>query len=237
MANFNPTTSLAFPLTRQTLYNAFADAALGTVSTDDLVEGLLSADRVSSLTQASNNVPPGFHVFSQAEQIMYVWHDEIEDTGVSLFLAIGPDRFDTACIAAEPIPAGAPVEVVYDRWVRCATAASEAAYVKAIGCNQAGVDLTSSITQETTSSGAWFPVGIDGLMYMNVQAGDDVTANRFVEVSPTGPGVRQLSTASFAPDRDTVIGYAPFAVANSGDSLPKTNRVIWMNHRLWRAFI
>lgn len=164
-------------VTRQTLYNAWATATMGKVTETDLspeIEDILMATNFSGVTEPR----PGRAFYHQADQILYIFHDAIDvmdsggSTGVSLWLAVGPDRFETACLAAEPIPAGAVVEPTLDRWCRVCrpegyNPIGDTNTPIPIGINQSGLPDEGPWVQGagiTTPSGSWFRCAIDGFM-------------------------------------------------------------------------
>lgn len=163
MATLSSIITFSEPITRQDLWNMWSTAALGSIAKEDLAPGVLSVEVGTALTDAPTEPVPGQMFWSKLDQLMFCWHDEVDGTGVSLWLAIGPDRFDTPCVAAGPVPAGALVRPTGDnRYVEIHNAQDNP--VGVIGCNQAGVphDLAAGATSE---SGAWIPVAIDGIMY------------------------------------------------------------------------
>jgi len=163
MANLSPIITFSEPITRQDLYNMWSTAALGTIAEGDLAPGVLSVLEGTALTDAPSSPEPGQMFWSQLDQLLFAWHDEVDGTGVSLWLSMGPDRFDTPCLAAGPIGAGCLVRPTgTDKLVEVHNAQDNP--VGIIGCNQAGVphDLAAGSTAE---SGAWIPVAIDGIMY------------------------------------------------------------------------
>lgn len=212
------------------------DAALGTIARDDLAPGIFTFDRATHLTAATSTPFPGHAFYSQAEALLYIFHDEVEGTGVSLWLAIGPDRFDVACVAAEPIPAGAIVEPLIDKYVRVATEASNHAAAISMGANQAGIDFDDVSNPTTAASGAWIPVAVDGNIWAYA---NDTTLdfNRFCRVSATHPGVitRSSPGGGFKPEIDDPIGFTYQTVA--AGATPINTRILWTGHRLYRALV
>jgi len=163
MADLSPIITFSEPITRQDLYNMWSTAALGTVLQADLAPGVLSIESDTALTNAPSNPEPGQMFWSLLDQLFFAWHDEIDGTGVSLWLAMGPDRFDTACLTSAPVAAGALVKLSgTDKKVE--VLGVNDAPVGAIGCNQAGIPHTFA-AGSTAESGAWIPVAIDGIMY------------------------------------------------------------------------
>lgn len=204
MVQLNPITDLSVePVTRQSLFDVWGNAALGTLSESDLApESKPIVAQDSPPTEA-----PGRLWWNTLEHLMYVYTDELDGTGVSLWLAVGPDRFDTACLAAEPIPPGAIVEAWYDRKVKVINisdakvlGASDGVLAdgipRPIGCNQSGIKFPlNTATSVTTASDAWCAVGIDGLVYAQTAPNSGVSANWYVPANlewlwadPRNPG-------------------------------------------------
>lgn len=227
---------MSLPVTRQELFSMWSDATLGTIDKTDMAPGIFTADRASHLTEATSSPIPGHSFYAQAEELLYIYHDEVADTGVSLWLAVGPDRFDVACCAVEPIPAGAAVEPVVDRYVRVATEASNHAGLTAIGMNQAGIDFDDANTFDTTASGAWFPVCIDGVAWCYIAPGEETTKNRMFRISSTMPGsVEESSSGSPTPTIDDVVGLAYASANNTAGTTQLRTRAIWSGPKLWKA--
>lgn len=181
MATLSVTTDLSGKISRQELFNMWANATLSSILEGDTSPDLVDVDVGSSFSDAPSgmSLPPGKLFYHRGEQLYYVWTDELDvmdngrGTGVSLWLAWGPDRVETACLAAEPIPAGAAVEVYYDRWVRPAypnrawsPLHSGVSGPAVIGLCQSGIPegVNENRIAETQESGTWVRVGIDGIM-------------------------------------------------------------------------
>ncbi len=137
-------------VTRQTLYDLWANAALGTIVTGDLAPGTLPITVASTPTDTP---PPGQVWYDQTQKLWKTWFDEIDYTGCSLWLAWGPDRFDDAFIAAEPMPHGAAF--VLDR-------AMGGRYVRRATWTDPGV-IGFVQTPNTSPSGSWLVGGILGI--------------------------------------------------------------------------
>jgi hypothetical protein len=154
-------------VTRQTIYDLVNNAIGGTVQESDLAEYVLQA-----VPQSEPPTPyPGRLWFDQTEQLMKVYTDVMDDTAVSVWLSLGPDRFDVALIAAEPIPYGAAIQLVGDgRWAKLPPdplsleAMGKGFYewevARVIGFNNNGTMLAA----ETVDSGAWFSCAVDGFV-------------------------------------------------------------------------
>jgi hypothetical protein len=185
-------TDLSGTITRQDLNNMWSQATIPPLKSSDLDPSFTDIFRASSFSDVSVSLPnpdPGKLFFNQTSKIMYVWTDALDvndtgdKTGVSLWLAVGPDSFETACLTAEPVPAGAFVEPHYDRWVKIfnpnggqfVTGATEAPVP--LGANQSGIfsEYTERLSyDDTAASGTWIRVGIDGYVRFWHPAADRV---------------------------------------------------------------
>ena len=174
MANLSLLADLSeFPIDRQDIFDAWTTADLEMLVEGDLGDGLVVVSTGTDFSDAPSSPMPGNLFYNVADNLLFCWFDEIDDTGVSLWLSIGPDRFDVPMIAAEPLPSGVPVEVVYDKWAGLPTEATQ----MPIGFNQSGI--VNSITRndpvdrggvtefggDTTASGAWFRCAIEGNIF------------------------------------------------------------------------
>lgn len=157
-------------VTRQTIYDLVRLAAIGTVQASDL-----DASVITILAQSNAPTPqPGLVWYDQTQQLQKVWTDVIDGTSCSLWLAFGPDRFDTAFYATEPIPFGAAVVPApgFVRGIalpRHPTVINALGYTagrfenfRVIGFAQNGQHGTT--TNATTPSGAWCAVGTAGIV-------------------------------------------------------------------------
>src|SRR5437867_2371269 len=138
-------------VTRQTLFNLLANALGGTVLPTDLENNLLNVAVGSAETSGVN---PGTVLYDQSELLWKCFFDVIDSTGVSLWLSFGPDRFDEAFLAAEPIPYGAAIRLDTtngNRWAKLTS-----------GYQDPGV-IGLSQTVGTVASGTWFRAAIEGL--------------------------------------------------------------------------
>lgn len=234
MATLTNTEDLSLPLTRQELFNMWATATVGTIAKTDLAPGVFTMDVGSDLTSATNTPEPGHTFYSHVDQLMFVFHDEIDNTGVSLWLAVGPDRFDVACLANSPIAAGAVVQPDYDKWVGVSTGASGSpAFQTAIGTNAQGINLNDPAIISTAASGTWIPVSIDGIVWGLIEG--TLNVNRWIRVDDSLPGhVVRSSNAFPAPDSDDVIGFGYIARSASSDTPVNTN-FIWTGPRVINA--
>ncbi|MEE8522189.1 MAG: hypothetical protein V3S83_12585 [Gemmatimonadota bacterium] len=176
MATINPLLDLTtLPTTRQTLFDMW-EGSLSEISLDDFAEGFMPTITGSTFSDAPTTPQPGQMFWHLSENVMYLWHDEVDDTGVSLWLAIGPDKFETACLATEVIPAAWPVELEYDRKVRVERSnilgpPAAGALPVVLGFNQSGINTPVGVNDgaglggDTAVTDEWIRVGVDGLIY------------------------------------------------------------------------
>lgn len=187
MARITVTTDVTGTVTRQTLLDMWEQGSLGGFTNDDfdfngdIDLGVALADNWAS---APTGPRPGKLFYHQGEQLLYVWTDVLDGTGVSLWLAVGPDVFECACLTKEPVPAGAVVEPWMDRWVQLGAPANEAQQAAwyPIGVNQSGLPEPDDFYSEgdTAASGTWIRVAIDGLPRAWFPKGDTgVSESRF----------------------------------------------------------
>ena len=237
MVNLSSTEVFEFPVDRQQLYNHWANAALGTFPKSQLDPSIFTMDVGTHLSDATSSPQPG-HVFwaRETDSLLYVFHDEVDDTGVSLWLACGPDRFDVACLAAGPIPAGAVVQPLYDRWVGISTGASARIWnQRAIGTVPAGLNVSNFANTGvafggTHASGTWIPVSIDGIVWGYTTG--IMTADRWVRVVDGSAGrlVRNTSGA-VQPQHDDSVGMNIFTLTGS-TTTPLRFQFIWSGPRV-----
>ena len=221
------------------------NAKLGTLDSGDLAGDALPIEVAASAPTEA----PGKLWFDTTLQLMKLYVDERDGTGVSLWCAIGPDRLDTPCLTEEPIPAGAVVEVTYDRRVVVADSANGAlgdGVMRAIGVNQAGVHypLNEGLS-DTAASGTWINVAIDGYCF-GYTPGDpgtssahySISSDDFLAVDPRTPGAL-ISGINFPiPDFDPVAlstnSFSP--QAESQPNFVDYHRILWLGLRRARGF-
>jgi hypothetical protein len=146
-------TTIPNVVTRQTLYDSFANAAISTIESTDLAAGTLALDKGSGASAAAPN--PGAIFFDKTEQLYKLWVDEVDNTGVSLWLSVMGDRRDDAFLSDRPIPPYAAFAPSSEggRYVR--TPDSTTIRWEIYGFNLKG---------ETIPSGTWFAGGVMGYM-------------------------------------------------------------------------
>jgi hypothetical protein len=163
MVNVNLTADLSLPVNRQDLFDMWTTATVDDFQKADFDDSLLEIGCETSFSDFPASPGPGKLVYHKDDMVFYCFHDEIGGTGVSQWLAWGPDKFEIACIAAEPLPAGALVDLTYDRWVSLPTAAHQVP----LGVVQSGIDSSRDMnlgSEVTTASGAWCRIGVDGIL-------------------------------------------------------------------------
>lgn len=221
------TTDLSGTITRQTLADMWSNASIPPIATSDLDPAFQPVFVGTNFSDASASLPnpnPGHLFWHQQHGLMYVFTDMLDvldtsdATGVSLWLAIGPDSFETACIAAEPIPAGAVVEPYYDRWVKvfrpdAGNFAGETLGPAPLGVNQSGIldDYDPQLAYGTTAeSGAWIRVGIDGYVRIWHPAAQRVGGDPASGVSEAAlritVGTTQINNVGCPPDGSPYLG-------------------------------
>lgn len=154
-------------VTRQTIYDLVRLASIGTVQESDLDAGVLT---IVSQSLPPTAILPGMLWWNQTEQLMMVYTDMIDNTGCSVWLSIGPDRFDVAMYAEEPIPFGAAVVPGRTGGIRAvrlpphpseyvATGATVSRFMslQVLGLNQeTRHGQGGTFSAPTTASGSWF---------------------------------------------------------------------------------
>ena len=244
MASLNPLISFTEPITRQDLFDMWDTASFSSVGVDDFADGFMPIIVASSFSSAPGVPQPGQLFWHLTEAVMYCYHDVINDTGVSLWLAIGPDKFETAALAAEPIACGAGVEACGpDRRVQVNRTAGDANIGEVptvCGFNQSGINAppymepgTTDIDPdkstfwntsgddsgstyfmgETTPSGSWLRMGIDGIMFMAMAPSSHPTAALvqwtslgLVSMDTTFDGTVVSTTSGLTPLNNSVGG-------------------------------
>jgi hypothetical protein len=161
-------------VSRQTIYDLVRLAVIGTVQQSDMAGNTLT---IVSQSLPPSTPGPGTLWWDMTSQLAKVWTDMLDGTTVSLWLAIGPDRFDTAVLATEPIPFGAACEAAYGgvRTVKLPphpTTVNALGYtagrfenMRVIGFNQSTLHgAGGTLTVPTAQSGAWLALGIAGIV-------------------------------------------------------------------------
>lgn len=161
-------------VTRQTIYDLVRLAGLSGIQASDLDAGTLT---IVSQSLPPTSITPGMLWWNQTEQLMMVYTDMIDDTGCSVWLAFGPDRFDVALYAEEPIPYGAAVVPGRTGGIRAvrlpphpseyvATGATVSRFMslQVLGLNQETQHgLGGTFSAPTTPSGGWFRCATVGI--------------------------------------------------------------------------
>jgi hypothetical protein len=155
-------------VTRQTIYNLVSNALGGTVNASDLDSSVITLATQSDAPALA----PGLVWFDQTDQVLKVFTDVIDGTGCSCWLAFGPDRFEIALLADEPIPFGAAVQLNGENrhaklppdplaLTAMTKAFSDWEAAKVVGFNNTG----HKSDHATAASGTWFSCAVDGLVW------------------------------------------------------------------------
>lgn len=155
-------------VTRQTIYDLVANAIGGTVQSSDLHA---SVQTITSQTDVPTPYP-GKVWYDQEDGVLKVFVDELDGTGVSLWVTFGPDRFEIPMLATEDIPYGAAVQMTgIGRQAKLPPAPAilevmdwqdaQWEHWKVMGWNNTG-----RVSDHTTAaSGTWFSCAIEGLVW------------------------------------------------------------------------
>jgi hypothetical protein len=227
MAGLNPLVDLTGTVTRQHLFDAWSTAVVTTLSETDLAPEL---HPIIASASAPSEPPPGQLWADTNRKLLYCWHDEHEGTAVSLWLAIGPDRLETPCIAAGPIGPGCFVEAWYDRWVKVSTVSEGAlgdGVARIIGTNTQNVPYPLHVGPAATApSGSWISVAIEGFapaltpVISSADSLASVEAGLPVTIDPNNPGA--VRSAGFWTQRrgNPVVGEALYDWPPSTQAAP-----------------
>jgi hypothetical protein len=139
-------------ITRQTVYDLWANAAGGAVSAGDLAPGTFPLLVGSGPT---SGITPGTIWYDQTELLWKVWIDVKDNTGVSVWCSFGPDRFDEVFRANEALPPGSVF--VLD------PAGTGRDVKRARGFAESGI-VGVVATNATVPSGTWFAGAIEGFV-------------------------------------------------------------------------
>lgn len=228
-------------VSRQTIYDLVRLATIGTVQESDLDSGTLT---IVSQSQPPNNPRPGLLWWDMEEQLAKVWTDVLDGTAVSLWLAIGPDRFDAAVLATEPIPFGAAVEPAYGgvRSVKLPphpTVVNAQGYtagrfenMRVLGFNQGTQHgAGGTFTAPTAPSGSWLPIGISGIVRIWAPA-YHITTGFGVRPTLMAGVLSMLSGTTSATDYNTFTlrGGLMFDARGDGSIVASTS---FLGHPLW----
>lgn len=228
---------------------------LTTIGLSDLASDVLSIRIGTNFSDAPSSPDPGQLYWHRMDSLMYCYHDQVDDTGVSLWLAIGPDRFETACLASEPIPAGAVVQPVVDRWVarHSNSAASndwlrDGTHMCVVGLNQSTLQepvyYGGNVAYPTTASGTWFRCAIDGIAYGWISS-SNVTANATPVTSdlrPFAPSLAQrgalvlaINTSTNAPVHNPCAMGLVLAPSPASETVGRLFPFLFVGQRNWTA--
>jgi hypothetical protein len=137
-------------VTRQTIYDLWADAQGGQIVAGDLSATLFP---IVVGTNPTSSITPGQIWYDQAEMLWKVFIDVKDNTGVSVWVAFGPDRFDEVFLANEHLPPAALFKLDDAGTGRMVKRVSGFADSHAVGL---------VATNATVPSGTWFAGAIEG---------------------------------------------------------------------------
>jgi len=140
-------------VTRQTIYDLWNLAQGAVVQDSDLGSGTFPIIIGSQFTSAA---APGQILYNRTEKLWFCYFDEIDSTGVSMWLSFGPDRFDDAFLAAEPIPPGS--------LFRLFNAGTGRMVSRPSGYGADGGIIGVNVTNTTIASGTWFAGCVEGFV-------------------------------------------------------------------------
>ncbi len=189
MASFNPLVDFAEPVTRQDLFDMWNTAAFSEVGVDDFADGFMPVIVGSSFSEAPVSPQPGQHYWHQQENIMYVYHDVIDNTGVSLWLAIGPDKFETAMLTSSAVAVGEGVELIGpDRTCRAYIPSEDKRLTmpSVVGFNQSHINAAVGVAQGTDSA----DVDKTKFTFFNVSGDDSGSTYYMGETAVTNEWIR-----------------------------------------------
>lgn len=239
MANVSLLADLStFPIDRQDLFDMWATAALDLLDEADFAEDVSFLKVGSCLSDAPVAPAPGQLFWSLCEGLLYCWFDQVDSTGVSLWLSVGPDRFDVPALTGAPVGQAHPVDILYDKWVVVPTEAHQCP----LGFSAQGIvnpaelnvgelrvnALGSEVTEwgaVTAASGTWIRVSVDGIVYgctlnpsshlsQGLVAWDNSAP---LSMDPTNP-VSLIDAASWNTPQRNVVGMAVHELPFSPDT-------------------
>jgi len=171
-------------VTSTTLYNAWANATPSDLNAGSIV-GWSDTSLASKGATAPSNPGPGAIWYDSAAQLWMGFVDAVEGTGVSLWVSIGPDRFDEPMLAAAPIPPRSVVRLVDNRRV---TPCPDA-WARPFGV---------SLNDATAASGTWMGVCVEGITTIQANtlgtsagwsaSATDLTGMKWLGVNHDGTG-------------------------------------------------
>lgn len=248
MTSINPLVDLSvFPVTRQSLFDMWNTGALVPIVTADLGSEFQPMATGSTFSDAPASPVPGHLFWHESENVMFVYNDVIDDTGVSLWLAIGPDKFETAVFCLEAARPGDPLELLYDRNVQVSNVDRQARGLgvmnRMIGFCQSGIDTPVGINDgptfggETQATNSWVRCGVDGLIYGRLENQDlhpstslvtFVNADLlFLSTVSESPSTILRSNSIAFPHNRAIIGITTqWAGANSGNPVTEPSNII-----------
>ena len=139
-------------VTRQTIYDLVSNAQGGTIETSDLSAVVFDIIVGSTATNPSN---PGLIWYDQTEMLLKGYVDVKDGTGCSVWVAMGPDRFDEIFLAGEHLPPGALCRI---------DPAGSGRTVARVAGHGSGDGICVVCTNATVPAGTWFAGAIEGFV-------------------------------------------------------------------------
>lgn len=180
----SPTINRTAIVSATTLYNAWANATPSDLNVGDIV-GWTDTALASQGATAPSSPGPGALWYDTGSQLWMGFVDAVEGTGVSLWVSVGPDRFDEPMLTAAPIPPRSVVRLVDSRRV---TPCPDA-WARPFGV---------SLNDATAASGTWMGVCVEGITTIQANtfgissgwsaSGTDLTGMRWLGVVHDGTG-------------------------------------------------
>ncbi len=201
-------------VTRQTLADLVGNAAVGTIGTVDLDD---ETGTLTSQTEPPETPRPGDFWWDRGEQVLRCWHDVVANTGVSLWLRVGPDHFDVAALAVEETPFGAALYFDLERGDR---------HVRKPPNGQELVDMTEEVAK-------WEPLKVVGFNNTGqVFSAATAASNTWIAMSVAGlpwawyPLNKNTGSVWIARlrdhlDFDSLISGATFSTVSGGFTAPR----------------
>lgn len=202
--NLTSTMAWGDTITRTQLYNMWSTATVSSADQDDLADTFLE---VLSSSSATDPVQDGRVWFDKTNQLLKLYVEVLNNTTVSLWLAMGPDTWEDAFLAEESIPPRALLEFSTTQEGRWAKRHGKELYPsRAVAVS--GLDTTAA-------SGTWFQGVVYG--YCKMWAAQKPTASTY-----SGLAHNTYNQARYFCPSDHTEGAVGQGSANLGEPLPGT---------------
>lgn len=158
-------------VTSTTLYDLVASAYCSQITTMSDFD-TTALYEITTQSVAPTPKGPGALWYDQTSQLMKLWVDVLDATGISLWMSIGPDRWDMPVLASEPIPYGAAVQLLGVGRNVCLPTTHTGLGVMGAGYRQwehakiIGFNNDAPfVSPATAASGAWFSCAMEGWVW------------------------------------------------------------------------